>query len=140
MTRSRTKISNASKSPKFVGLERELRDFRHRVKPRVKPIVVSRQTTAGCFIRREARKFFLDLAVQKPVRCPTGKSLKSCPVLWRKIFRFPCRANHLYKLAPFRLIMRGGSRSSRNAGRDAVDAYRAPGRGAREADGEVVWS
>ena len=148
------------------------RGFRCPVKLRVKPIVVSRQTTAGCFIRREARKFFLDhdrrelnarwrracvlplshkgrrkekrsascpvmtsghvvLAVQKPVRCPTGKSLKSCPALSRKIFRFPCRANHLYKLAPSRLIMRGGSRSSRNAGRDAVDACGALGRGAR---------
>src|SRR6266404_1363953 len=148
------------------------RGFRRPVKLRVKPIVVSRQTTAGCFIRREARKFFLEcdrrelnarwrracvlplshkgrrkekrsascpvmtsghvvLAVQKPVRCPTGKSLKSCPALSRKIFRCACRANHLYKLAPSRLIMRGGSRSSRNAGRDAVDACGALGRGAR---------
>jgi len=47
--------------------------------------------------------------------CPTGKSLKICPALPRKIFRFPRRANHLYKLAPSR-PQRGGSRSSRTRG------------------------
>jgi hypothetical protein len=39
--------------------------------------------------------------------CPSGKSLKICPALPRKIFRFPRRANHLYKLAPSRSEKRG---------------------------------
>jgi hypothetical protein len=43
------------------------------------------------------------------------------PVLLRKIFRFPRRANHLYKLAPSR-SSRGAARDVTNAGRDAVDA------------------
>jgi hypothetical protein len=44
-----------------------------------------------------------------------------CPLLAEKIFRFPRRANH--RLIPSRLTRtRGGSRSSRNARWDAVDA------------------
>jgi hypothetical protein len=43
------------------------------------------------------------------------------PVLLRKIFRFPRRANHLYQLAPSR-SSRGAARDVTNAGRDAVDA------------------
>jgi hypothetical protein len=62
------------------------------------------------------------------------------PVLPAKIFRFARRANHLYKPPPSRLDKRGGSRSSRNAGRDAVDADGAARRAAQDADGEVVWS
>src|SRR6266567_531818 len=93
---------------------------------------------------------------------PTGKSLafaNSCPALLRKIFRLTRRATHFYKLDPSRLDEEGRyGRSSRNVGRDAVDAtmscaHEVAGRGqtrersreAREtsgivADGEVVWS
>jgi len=39
---------------------------------------------------------------------------------------------------PSRSTKRGGSRSSRNAGRDAVDAE-VPITNGTEADGEVVW-
>jgi hypothetical protein len=31
---------------------------------------------------------------------PTGKSAKTCPAPFRKIFRFACRANQSYQLAP----------------------------------------
>jgi hypothetical protein len=37
-------------------------------------------------------------------------------------------------------LKRGGSRSSRNAGRDAVDASGAKDESTSIADGEVVWS
>ena len=50
-----------------------------------------------------------------------GKSAKTCPVLLLKIFRFRFEANHL-PMAGVSFHKRGGSRSSRNAGRDAVDA------------------
>ena len=39
--------------------------------------------------------------------CLSGKSLKICPALPRKIFRFPRRANQRYKLAPSRSEQRG---------------------------------
>ena len=57
--------------------------------------------------------------------CPSGKSVQSdklpCPAPFAKIFRFPRRANHLYKLAPSRPDTRGVAHVI-NAGRDAVDA------------------
>jgi hypothetical protein len=62
-----------------------------------------------------------------------------CPVLSEKIFRFPRRANHLYKLAPSRLT-EGRLAIVTNARRDAVDAFGASRRRACKADGEVVWS
>ena len=40
----------------------------------------------------------------------------TCPVPNQNIFRFPRRANHLYKLAPSRVPSRGVSRSSRTLG------------------------
>jgi hypothetical protein len=39
--------------------------------------------------------------------CLSGKSLKICPALPRKIFRFPRRANQRYQLAPSRSEQRG---------------------------------
>src|SRR5260370_19205274 len=60
--------------------------------------------------------------LRRATTAPTGKSPKTCPALFRKIFRLTRPANHLYKFAPSRPDKRGGSRSSRNAGRDAVDA------------------
>jgi hypothetical protein len=71
--------------------------------------------------------------------CPTGKSPKVCPVLGAKIFRFPRRANHLYKLAPSRPT-EGRLAIVTDAGRDAVDAGGAADERAWLADGEVVWS
>ena len=53
--------------------------------------------------------------------CPTGKSAKTCPAPFAKIFRLTRRANHLYKLAPSH-PMRGGSRVVTNARWDAMDA------------------
>src|SRR5450759_5413057 len=44
----------------------------------------------------------------------------ACPVLCSKRFRFPRRANHLYKLAPS--CPTEGRAHVTNAGRDAVDA------------------
>ena len=63
---------------------------------------------------------------------------KPCQAPESKIFRFSDRANHWIESAvsPGK---RGGSRSSRNARRDAVDAEALLTRGA-EAYGEVVWS
>jgi len=55
-----------------------------------------------------------------------------------KIFRFPRRANHLYKFAPSRPT-EGRLAIVTDAGRDAVDADALLTNGA-EADGEVVWS
>src|SRR6202045_973627 len=52
---------------------------------------------------------------------PTGKSAKTCPALFSKIFRLTRRANHLYKLAPSH-PRRGGSRVVTNARWDAMDA------------------
>jgi hypothetical protein len=49
--------------------------------------------------------------------CRTGKSLHLGPPHPEKIFRFPCRANQLYPLAPSRPIKRGvGHRHERGAG------------------------
>jgi hypothetical protein len=45
-----------------------------------------------------------------------------CPALAQKIFRFFCRANQFYQLAPSFPGKRGGSRVVTNAGWDAVDA------------------
>jgi hypothetical protein len=56
----------------------------------------------------------------------------------RKIFCFPRRANHLYKLAPSRLT-EWRLAIVTDAGRDAMDADALLTNGA-EADGEVVWS
>src|SRR5713226_5542748 len=56
----------------------------------------------------------------------------------QKIFRFPRRANHLYKLGPSRPT-EGRLAIVTDAGRDAVDADALLTNGA-EADGEVVWS
>jgi hypothetical protein len=47
---------------------------------------------------------------------PTGKSLKICPALSQKIFRFRRRANQRYQLAPSHPDKRGVSRSSRTRG------------------------
>ena len=55
-----------------------------------------------------------------------------------KIFRFRDRANH-WMNRPVSPDKRGGSRSSRNARRDAVDAD-VPRTNGMEAYGEVVWS
>jgi hypothetical protein len=58
--------------------------------------------------------------------CPTGKSLAfsffSCPALWRKINRFAEDPNQNYIFRCLILTTRGGSRSSRTLGWDAVDA------------------
>src|ERR1700724_1644618 len=48
-----------------------------------------------------------------------------CPALLRKIFRFPRRANHLYKLAPSRLDQRGVGHRHERWVRDAMDAVAA---------------
>jgi hypothetical protein len=56
----------------------------------------------------------------------------------RKIFRFPRRANHLYKLAPS-CSVRGALAIVTDVERDAMDAD-APITNGVEADGEVVWS
>ena len=66
------------------------------------------------------------------------RGLCLCPALFAKIFRFPRRANHLYKLAPSRPDKRGVAHVI-NAGRDAVDAEALLTNGA-DADGEAVWS
>ena len=47
--------------------------------------------------------------------CPTGKSEKSCPVLFAKIFLFSTDPNHLYNLRR-PIPQRGYSRSSRMRG------------------------
>src|ERR1700730_14072706 len=52
---------------------------------------------------------------------PSGKSAKTCPALFSKIFRLTRRANHLYKLAPSH-PKRGGSRVVTNERWDAMDA------------------
>jgi hypothetical protein len=74
--------------------------------------------------------------------CPAGKSAlhvaSRCPAPFAKIFRFPRRANHLYKLAPSRPT-EGRHAIVTAAGRDAVDAD-APITNGTEADGEGVWS
>jgi hypothetical protein len=61
-----------------------------------------------------------------------------CPVLSRKIIRFGCRANHLYKFAPSRPT-KGRLAIVTDAGRDAVDAAVLL-TNSTKADGEVVWS
>ena len=66
------------------------------------------------------------------------RGLCLCPALFAKIFRFPRRANHLYKLAPSRPT-EGRFAIVTDAGRDAVDAD-APLTNGAKADGEVVWS
>jgi hypothetical protein len=48
--------------------------------------------------------------------CPTGKSLKTCPALARKIFRFTFAPNHSYNSRHPALEKRGVSRSSRTLG------------------------
>jgi hypothetical protein len=55
------------------------------------------------------------------------------------MFRFPRRANHLYKLAPSRLT-EGRLAIVTDARRDAMDAGGAKDESAYPADGEVVWS
>jgi len=60
-------------------------------------------------------------APTRPTNGPTGKSLKTCPALSEKIFRFPRRANQ-WPLSARLIRMRGGSRSSRTLRWDAVDA------------------
>ena len=55
------------------------------------------------------------------LRDPPGKSAKPCPAPPRKIIRFPCRANHLYKLAPS-CPTEGRLEIVTDAGQDAVDA------------------
>ena len=70
---------------------------------------------------------------------PDGQITEKLSSPLSKIFRFPRRANQRYQLAPSRPDKRGGSRSSRNAGRDAVDAD-VPLTNGADAYGEDVWS
>jgi hypothetical protein len=77
---------------------------------------------------------------RKRVRCPTGKSPKSCPALCQKIFHFACRANHLYKLAPSRLISEGRFAIVTDVERGMRWTRAAPLTNGADADGEVVWS
>jgi len=61
------------------------------------------------------------------------------PVLLRKIFRFPRRANHLYNLAPSRLT-EGRFAIVTNVERGMRWTRAAQLTKVRIADGEVVWS
>jgi hypothetical protein len=90
-------------------LER-LNSFRHH--PR------RRGVTAGV-----ARKIEFVEAVQRD---------STSPVPNQNIFRFPCRANHLYKLAPSRAHSRGVSRSSRTLGAGCGGRLGAARRAARK--------
>jgi hypothetical protein len=63
-----------------------------------------------------------------------------CPVRVEKISRFPCRANHLYKLARPGSPTRGVSRSSRTWSCGCGGRFWRDKTSAFEADGEVVWS
>ena len=66
--------------------------------------------------------FYASEAVLNTCSASTAKSVKTCPAPPTKIFRLTCRANQHYQLAPSFPGTRGVSRSSRNAGEDAVDA------------------
>jgi hypothetical protein len=72
----------------------------------------------GLSIARTSPEVWLKITTEN---CPTGKSVKTCPAPFAKIFRLTRRANHLYKLAPSH-PMRGGSRVVTNARWDAMDA------------------
>jgi hypothetical protein len=79
------------------------------------------------------------MSTRSQLICPTGcRMIFLCPAPLAKIFRFPRRANHLYKFAPSRPT-EGRHAIVTAAGRDAVDADALLTNGA-EADGEVVWS
>jgi hypothetical protein len=62
------------------------------------------------------------------------------PVLSRKIFRFACRANHLYKLAPSRALQEGRFAIVTDVERGMRWTRAAPLTNGADADGEVVWS
>jgi|SRR6267142_432884 len=61
------------------------------------------------------------LDAQLPLH-PTGKSAKTCPAPYEKIFRLTRRANQRYQLAPSFSRQEGRSRVVTNAGGDAMDA------------------
>ena len=69
---------------------------------------------------------------------PAGKTPKTCPAPFRKIFPFRRRAKHLYPLA-YPIPKEGRIAIVTDAGWDAVDAAAAQTYVAN-ADGEVVWS
>jgi hypothetical protein len=70
---------------------------------------------------------------------PTGKSAKTCPAPFAKIFGFSETANHLYN--PRRPVpLEGRLEIVTDSGQDAVDARGARDEGVFPADGEAVWS
>jgi len=80
----------------------------------------------------------LELARKRYRTLPGGQITIFCPAPLRKIFRFPRRANHRYKLAPS-CSDRGALAIVTDVEQDAVDADGAL-TNAPEADGEAVWS
>jgi hypothetical protein len=81
-----------------------------------------------------------DEAVGSGLKCPTGKSTKTCPALFREIFRLTRRANHLYNFAPFHPREEGRFAIVTNVGLECGGRGGGARRAALGADGEVVWS
>jgi hypothetical protein len=70
---------------------------------------------------------------------PTGKSAKTCPVPFEKIFCFSEIPNHLHN-PRHPVPLKGRFAIVTNAGRAAVDAGCASDESTAFADGEVVWA
>ena len=107
-----------------------------------------RRWWGGCLDQTPASRNLICLSAQARTgeaalrqSSPTGKSPKTRQALFvsvlQKLKLIPVNISSMFRAS--RSNQRGGSRSSRNAGRDAVDAD-APITNGADADGEVVWS